>query len=201
MPVRKRRQTGLRLPDFALSLVVFKWHHGSEGVNCNFFTCYTEHVLGNLVSLVQNRLFKFFFIHKFQMFMVQFTSRWYLCTQKSPYDMCSTLVSQNFPQHCLWNSSNVHLIKDGPLSSIQRRPSSTSSFHASLVQVVSGVLLNTSDLPRSKPLVRIALPASVSAWSFPFIPECLYHVYGVSYYVTFHLAKLVGNPISVLKLL
>ena len=182
MPVRIRRQMGLRLPDFALSLVVFKWHHGSEGVHRNFFTCYREHVLGNLVSLVQNRLFKFFFIHKFQMFMVQFSSSWYLCTRKSPYNMCSTLVSQNFPQHCLWNSSNVHLIKDGLLSSFQRRPSSTSSFLASLIQVISGVLLNTSDLPRSKLLLRIALPTSVSAWSFPFVPEYLYHVYGICYF-------------------
>ena len=37
MPVRrkKERQKGLRVSDFALSLVVFKWHHGSgsEGVN------------------------------------------------------------------------------------------------------------------------------------------------------------------------
>ena len=31
-------------------------------------------------------------------------------------------------------------------------------------------LRNTSDLPRSKPLVRFALPASLSAWSFPFTP-------------------------------
>ena len=33
MPVWKRRQKGLRVSNFALSWVVFKWHHGSEGVN------------------------------------------------------------------------------------------------------------------------------------------------------------------------
>ena len=33
MPVRKRRQKELKVSDFALWLVVFKWHHGSEGVN------------------------------------------------------------------------------------------------------------------------------------------------------------------------
>ena len=30
-------------------------------------------------------------------------------------------VSQKFPQHCLWNGSNVRLIDDGPLSSFQRK--------------------------------------------------------------------------------
>ena len=32
MPVQKRKQKGLRVSDFALSLVVFKWRHGSERV-------------------------------------------------------------------------------------------------------------------------------------------------------------------------
>ena len=32
MPARKRRQKGLRVSDFALLLVGFKWYHGSEGV-------------------------------------------------------------------------------------------------------------------------------------------------------------------------
>ena len=33
MPVpRKRRQKGLRVSNFTLLLVVFKWHHGSEGI-------------------------------------------------------------------------------------------------------------------------------------------------------------------------
>ena len=31
-PVQKRRQKGLRVSDFALLWVVFKWNHGSEGV-------------------------------------------------------------------------------------------------------------------------------------------------------------------------
>ena len=33
MPVRKRKQKGFSVSDFALLLVVFKRHHGSEGVN------------------------------------------------------------------------------------------------------------------------------------------------------------------------
>ena len=44
--------------------------------------------------------------------------------------------SQMFPQRCLWNSSNVRLTDDGPLSSFQGRSSSASSFHASLIDGV-----------------------------------------------------------------
>ena len=33
MPVWKRRQNGFRVSNFSLLMVVFKWHHGSEGVN------------------------------------------------------------------------------------------------------------------------------------------------------------------------
>ena len=33
VPVRKRRQKGLRVSNFAHLCVVFKWHRGSEGVN------------------------------------------------------------------------------------------------------------------------------------------------------------------------
>ena len=36
MPVRRRRQKGLSVSHFALLLVIFKWHHGSEGVKCSF---------------------------------------------------------------------------------------------------------------------------------------------------------------------
>ena len=49
-------------------------------------------------------------------------------------------MSQKFPQRCLWNSSNVCLIDDGPLSSVQGRSSSASSFHASLLQASNGVM-------------------------------------------------------------
>ena len=42
-------------------------------------------------------------------------------------------VSQKFPQCCLWNGSNVHLIDDGPLWSFQGRSSSA----ALCLQVVS----------------------------------------------------------------
>ena len=46
--------------------------------------------------------------------LLQFSSRWYLCTQKSPYALHP--FSQKFPQHCLWNGSKVHLIDAGPLA-------------------------------------------------------------------------------------
>ena len=40
---------------------------------------------------------------------LQFSSRWYLCTQKSQYYALHP-ISQKFPQRCLWNSSSVRLI-------------------------------------------------------------------------------------------
>ena len=49
-------------------------------------------------------------------------------------------VSQKFPQRCLWNGSNVRLIDDGPLSSFQKLSFSASSFHASLLQAIDGVM-------------------------------------------------------------
>ena len=87
-----------------------------------------------------------------------------------------------FPQRCLSNSSSVCLTDDGPLSSFQGRSSTASSFHASLFQAIDSVVLLASfsqvvsqapqhfNLPRSKPLVRVALPASPSDRSFPFTP-------------------------------
>ena len=69
---------------------------------------------------------------------VQFSSRWYLCPRKSPYALHP--VSEKFPQRCLWNSSKVRLNDDGPLSSFQGRSSSASSFHASLLQPIDGVM-------------------------------------------------------------
>ena len=70
---------------------------------------------------------------------------------------------------------------DGPLSSFQVRSAVSSSFNVSLLQEINGVMslalcsqhLNTLDLPRCKPLVKVALPAILSARSFPFTPACL----------------------------
>ena len=64
--------------------------------------------------------------------LVQFSSRWYLCTQKSPYAFHPFSLKVS-----LWNGSNVHLIDNGPHPSFQGRSSSTSSFNASLLQVIS----------------------------------------------------------------
>ena len=55
---------------------------------------------------------------------VQFSSRWYLCAWKSPYALHP--ICQKFPQHHLWNDSNVWLIDNGPLSSFQGRLSGIS---------------------------------------------------------------------------
>ena len=57
--------------------------------------------------------------------------------RKSPYVLHP--ISQKFPQHCLWNSFDVHLIDDVPLSSFRGKLSSASSFNASLLQAVNGV--------------------------------------------------------------
>ena len=67
-----------------------------------------------------------------------FSSRWYPCARKIPYALHP--VSQKFPQRCLWNGSNLSLIDDGPLSSVQGRSSSAFSFHASLLQAIDGVM-------------------------------------------------------------
>ena len=69
---------------------------------------------------------------------VQFSSRRYLCARKSPRALRP--VSQNCPQRCLWNGSSVRLIDDGPLSSFQGRSSSASSFNASLLRAINGVM-------------------------------------------------------------
>ena len=51
--------------------------------------------------------------------LVRFSSREFLCTQKSTHVLCP--VSQMFPQRCLRNSSNAYLTDNGPLSSFQGR--------------------------------------------------------------------------------
>ena len=113
---------------------------------------------------------------------VQFNSRWYLCARKSPYALHS--VSQKFPQRFLWNGFNVRLIDDGPLSSFQERSSSTSSFHASLLQVIDVVMSLAlcpqvmSQVPQhfrsseKQATCGGCFAASLSARSFPFTPAC-----------------------------
>ena len=67
-----------------------------------------------------------------------FSSRWYLCVQKSSYALHP--ISQKFSQRCLRNGSNVRLIDDGRLSSFQGRSSSASPFHASHIQAIDDVM-------------------------------------------------------------
>ena len=92
--------------------------------------------------------------------------------------MYSTL--SQFPQQCLWNGSCVRLIDDGPLSSFQGRSSSTSSFHASLLQVIDGVtslalcsqvVSPASQYLRSMPFLRVALPTSLFVMSLALCPQ------------------------------
>ena len=110
----------------------------------------------------------FNFAYNFNYSSVQYSSRRYLWALKSPYALHP--VSQKFPQRCLWNGSNVRLTDDGLLSSFQGRSSSASSFHASLLQEIDGVM-SLALCPqvvsqasqhfrssRSKAPVRVALP-------------------------------------------
>ena len=61
-----------------------------------------------------------------------------ICSEKP---ICSLpRHSQKFPQRCLWNGSRVRLIEISSLSSFQGRSSSASSFHASLLQAIDGVM-------------------------------------------------------------
>jgi len=64
MPMQKQRQKGFRVSNFALLLVGFKRHHGSEGVNTLISSTYwregwpswTEHILRGLVLLKEQFL-------------------------------------------------------------------------------------------------------------------------------------------------
>ena len=62
--------------------------------------------------------------------------------QDGIYVLCTPLhsTSLKFPQHCLSDGSNVHLLDDASLLSFQGGLSSTSSFHASILQVTDGVM-------------------------------------------------------------
>ena len=109
---------------------------------------------------------------------VQLSSRCILCTQKSPFVLHP--VAQKLPQCCLWNSTNYKY--SGPLSSFWGR--SLALPHTTpLLQMIKGVVslalcpqvvsrVPQHLAPRSKPLVRAALPSSVSAQPFPFTLAC-----------------------------
>ena len=49
-------------------------------------------------------------------------------------------VSKKFTHRFILNSSNVRLIDDGALSPLQWSSSNASSFHASLLQAIDGVM-------------------------------------------------------------
>ena len=74
----------------------------------------------------------------------QETSIPFISVQFKMVSTCSEqpILSQEFPQHCLSNSSNVHLIDNGSLSYLQfhGKLSSISSFRGSLLQVINDVM-------------------------------------------------------------
>ena len=111
---------------------------------------------------------------------VQCSSRWYPYTQENSYAFHPT---SKMLSHCclwVWQSSTGHLTDTGPFSSFQGRLLGTFTHYVSLPLVYSMVwcawlctyrqclkFLNTSDLPRCKPLVMVALPNCLSDQSFP----------------------------------
>ena len=128
-------------------------------VNCTIVCCWCR----GWLSCSMLRLLKLLSILQ----SLQFSSRWYLHAPKNPYVL--HLVSQLFPQHCLWNSSNVLLIDDGPLSSFQGRLSSASSFHTSLLQVIDGVMslaLCPLVVPEASQHLHLLRSKLHSAWFF-----------------------------------
>ena len=99
--------------------------------------------------------------------------------------ICAPLRLRSFPNVAIKTVSMVvWLIDDGPFSSSQGTSFSSSSFYASFLQAIGGVMSlalcpqavsqapHTSDLLRHKLPVMVALPASLSARSFPLTPAC-----------------------------
>jgi len=109
---------------------------------------------------------------------VQFSSRWYLCARRSPYPL--HFVSRKFLQRCLWNSFNAGLTDYGLFSFFQGRSSSASSFHASLLQAIDGVMVLAScQQVVSQAPQHFRSSEAQATWddgkvtgSFPFTPAC-----------------------------
>ena len=71
--------------------------------------------------------------------IVQFSSRWYLYTLGKAY-IRSTQSLRSSPDVTFGTVPNVHLTDDGSSSSFPGRSPGASSFHASLLQLIDGVL-------------------------------------------------------------
>ena len=126
------------------------------------------------------------------MHSVQFSSRRYLCAWKSPY-MRSTLSLRCFP--------NRLPLKQPQCWSEWRWPShpfkedriySASSFHASHLQAIDGVVslalcpqVVTQAPQHLKPLVRVALPVSLSARSVISLHSGMSRAVHPHYYISF----------------
>ena len=98
----------------------------------------------------------------------QFSSRWYLCARKSQCTSspslrsCSPKVVFGTVPIFVW----LTMVLSHPFNeNRQALPLST-------VCSTSSSSTLDRDLPRRKPLMKVALPASLSARSFPFTPTC-----------------------------
>ena len=87
--------------------------------------------------------------------------------------MCSEkpVCTHKFPQHCLWNSANVPLIENGPISSFQGRSSNASSFHTSLLHITAVMSLALRQQVVSQAPQHFK-SSETQAWSFPFTLAC-----------------------------
>ena len=115
---------------------------------------------------------------------VQFSSRWYVCARKSPHALHRVSPSLGRFPNVAFETVLVfaRLTDDGPLSSFKGRSSSASSFHASLLQTIDGVMslvLCPQVVSQASQHFRSSekqatcdgcFAASLSARSFPFTP-------------------------------
>ena len=63
-----------------------------------------------------------------------------MVSMRSEKPICAPPRLSEVPERCLWNVSNVLLTDDGPLSSYLGGSFSASSFNASLLQEINGVV-------------------------------------------------------------
>lgn len=80
-------------------------------------------------------------------------------------------ISQQFHQNYFWNSSSVGMFDNGPLWSFQGRCLSASSFYATLLKVLSGIMsfslcLHVFTSVSSSSTLEIFWDASCSSWVF-----------------------------------
>ena len=115
-------------------------------------------------------------------FSFSFSSRWHRSARKCPHAFRP--VSQQSPQGCPRNSTNIRLVEHRSSSTLEGGMSAASPFHSSFLQAINAVMLwpvNVQKVPQdSEHLCPAKLQtrcdmcvlASLSARSFPLTPEC-----------------------------